>query len=42
MNKLHWISVLLPDAPDDVVQFLTSASFEATKIKKKRINHIDN
>ena len=42
MNKLHWISVILPDAPDDVVHFLTNASFEATKIKKKRINHIDN
>ena len=36
MNKLHWISVLLPDAPEDVVSFLTNASFEATKSKKKR------
>ena len=36
MNKLHWISVLLPDAPDDVVQFLTNASFEATKSKIKQ------
>ena len=37
MNKLHWISVLLPDAPDDVVQFLVNVSFEATKaIKKSR------
>ena len=35
MNKIHWISVLLPDAPDDVVQFLVSVSFEATKDKKK-------
>lgn len=37
MNKLHWISVLLPEAPDVVVQFLTNVSFEATrnKIKKK-------
>ena len=35
MNKLHWISVLLPDASDDVVKFLTNASFEATKNKKK-------
>ena len=34
MNKLHWISVLLPDAPDDVVQFLVNVSFEATKLKK--------
>ena len=37
MNKLHWISVLLADAPDDVVTFLTHASFEATgKRKGKR------
>ena len=36
MNKLHWISVLLPDAADDMVQFLTNASYEATKDKKKR------
>ena len=36
MNKLHWISVLLPDAPNDVVQFLLNASFEATKHSKKR------
>ena len=41
MNKLHWISVLLPDAPEDVVQFLVNVSFEATKNKcksKKRLN----
>ena len=36
MNKLHWISVLLPDAPDDVVQFLVNVSFEATKSPKKK------
>ena len=36
MNKLHWISVLLSDAPNDVVKFLTNASFEATKSKIKR------
>ena len=35
MNKLHWISVLLPDAPADVVQFLVNVSFEATKDKRK-------
>ena len=35
MNKLHWISVILPDAPDDVVQFLVNVSFEATKARKK-------
>ena len=38
MNKLHWISVLLPDAPDDVVRFLLNASFEATKSSKKKNN----
>ena len=35
MNKLHWISVLLPDASDELVQFLTEASFSVTKAKKK-------
>ena len=36
MNKLHWISVLLPDTPDDVVQFLLNASFESTRRSKRR------
>ena len=36
MNKLHWISVLLPAAPEDVVQFLVNVSFEATKTTKKK------
>ena len=36
MNKLHWISVLLPDAPEDVVRFLVDVSFEATKTTKKK------
>ncbi len=36
MNKFHWISVLLPDAPNDVVEFLTNASFEATRTVKKK------
>ena len=36
MNKLHWISVLLPDAPNDVVKFLVNVSFEATKAPKKK------
>jgi len=35
MNKQHWISVLLPDAPEDVAYFLTKVSFEATKAKRK-------
>ena len=34
MNKLHWVSVLLADAPDDVVTFLINVSFEATMDKK--------
>ena len=41
MNKLHWISVLLPDSPDDVVQFLTNVSFEATRAKPKRAKRCD-
>ena len=41
MNKLHWISLLLPDAPDDVVQFLTNVSFEATRAKPKRAKRCD-
>ena len=41
MNKLHWISVLLPDAPEDVIQFLVNVSFEATKDKRKRKNVIE-
>ena len=41
MNKLHWISVLLPDAPEDVVQFLTNVSFEATRAKPKRAKRCD-
>ena len=36
MNKLHWISVILQDAPDDVFKFLVNASFEATKTKVKK------
>ena len=36
MNKLHWISVLLPDVPDDVIQVLVNVSFEATKGNRKR------
>ena len=36
MNKLHWISMLLPDAPDDVAQFLVNVSFEATKARRSK------
>lgn len=41
MNKLHWISVLLPDAPEDVIRFLVNVSFEATKDKRKRRRTIE-
>ena len=34
MNKHHWISVLLPDAPDDVLRFLLNASYEVTRKKR--------
>ena len=34
MNKLHWISVILQDAPEDVIKFLVNVSFEATKTKR--------
>lgn len=36
MNKLHWISVLLPDAADETIAFLTGVSYEATKSKPRR------
>jgi predicted DNA-binding protein (MmcQ/YjbR family) len=39
MNKQHWISVLLPDAPDDVIEFLTNVSFEATRRKRKLLKN---
>ena len=38
MNKLHWISVLLPDADDDVVKFLVNTSFEATRSTTRKVN----
>ncbi len=36
MNKLHWISVLLPDVKAELIDLLVNASYEATKDKKKR------
>ena len=36
MNKLHWISVLLPDAKEALIDLLVNASYEVTKNKKKR------
>ena len=38
MNKLHWISVLLPDVADDTVQFLVKVSFQITRPKIKKLN----
>ena len=35
INKVHWISMLFPDAADDLVEFHVNASYEATKDKKK-------
>lgn len=37
MNKFHWISVILPDASEDVIKFLVNISYDATKAKKKII-----
>ena len=36
MNKLHWVSVLLPDASVETTRFLTNVSFEATRKKLKK------
>lgn len=35
-NKLHQISVLLPDASDDVVKFLLNVSFAVTKVQNRK------
>lgn len=34
MNKLHWVSVLLPDVKDELLQFLVNVSFDITKSKQ--------
>lgn len=39
MNKFHWISVVLADVADDLIEFLVAASYEATKDKKNRLKH---
>lgn len=36
MNKLHWISVLLPDAQNSTVEFLTNVSYEITAANMRR------
>ena len=35
MNKLHWVSVILPDAQKETVEFLLGMSYEATRCKKQ-------
>ena len=38
MSKLHWISVILSDAEDDLVKLLVGASFASTaKSKRKKM-----
>ena len=36
MNKLHWISLVLPDAEDSTVAFLLGVSRESTKTRQKK------
>lgn len=36
MNKLHWVSVLLPDAPNDLLEFLVNVSFDITKSRPRK------
>ena len=38
MNKVHWISVLLPDAAGDLAEFLADVSYEATREKRRKKN----
>ena len=42
MNKLHWISVLLPDAPEDVVRFLVNVSFGQRRTSGNAEKHNNN
>ena len=35
MNKLHWISALLPDATEELIHFLVGISFDAIESRKK-------
>ena len=36
MNKLHWISLVLGEATDETVRFLTGVSYEATRAGKRK------
>ena len=38
MNKLHWVSVILPDAEDETLDFLLNMSYDITRVKKKAKN----
>jgi len=40
MNKVHWISVLLPDVKPDLVDFLVEASYDATRDKRKEASRV--
>lgn len=42
MNKLHWISVLLPEAPSDIIEFLVNASFQATQTVPRKAKKAEN
>ena len=35
MNKRHWVSVILPDVPNDLLRHLIDLSFDATRSKSK-------
>ena len=36
MNKLHWISLLLPDATPETIATLTGVSYDATRAPKRK------
>jgi predicted DNA-binding protein (MmcQ/YjbR family) len=36
MNKLHWVSVCIENADDEVIKFLLNASFTITSKKRNR------
>lgn len=39
MNKVHWVSVLLPDAAEELIKFLVNVSYDATNDRKKKGKH---
>lgn len=36
MNKNHWVSALLPDVSDELMEYLVNISFDITKSKNKK------